>query len=190
MLRLAIAQLRPRKGAYDENLCRLGALFREMSAWAEPPELVVAPEAALTGYFLEGGVRDLALPADRFFDDLTRRSRRIFRTIAISGLYIRSHRNFHRLRDPTHTRQHFVAGNFLSIGVAQGKRDPRAGGRDRAKSGLFKYSRAGHIPGIGQRQNLRPMMHGAKRKRFRFLRFNVWHKSSLEALSIQPFRVC
>jgi len=72
VLRLAIAQMRPRKGAYDENLCRLGALFREVSAWAEPPELVVAPETALTGYFLEGGVRDLAVPAERLFDDLAR----------------------------------------------------------------------------------------------------------------------
>ena len=72
MLRLAIAQMRPRKGAYDENLRRLGAIFREVSAWAEPPELVVAPETALTGYFLEGGVRDLAVTAERLFDDLTR----------------------------------------------------------------------------------------------------------------------
>ena len=72
MLRLAIAQMRPRKGAYDENLRRLGAIFREVSAWAEPPDLVVAPETALTGYFLEGGVRDLAVTAERLFDDLTR----------------------------------------------------------------------------------------------------------------------
>ena len=72
MLRLAIAQMRPRKGAYDENLCRLGAIFREVAAWSEPPELLVAPETALTGYFLEGGVRDLALPAEQLFDDLSR----------------------------------------------------------------------------------------------------------------------
>ena len=72
MLRLAIAQLRPHKGAYEENLCRLGALFREAGGWAEPPDLMVAPETALTGYFLEGGVRDLAVSADHLFDDLTR----------------------------------------------------------------------------------------------------------------------
>jgi len=72
VLRLAIAQMRPRKGAYDENLRQLGAIFREVSAWAEPPDLVVAPETALTGYFLEGGVRDLAVTAERLFDDLTR----------------------------------------------------------------------------------------------------------------------
>ena len=75
MLRLAIAQLRPHKGAYEENLCRLGALFREAGGWAEPPDLVVGPETALTGYFLEGGVRDLAISADQLFDDLARQHR-------------------------------------------------------------------------------------------------------------------
>ncbi len=71
MLRLAIAQIRPHKGAYKENLCRLGALFREVGRWPEPPELIVGPETALTGYFLEGGVRDLALTSDQLFHDLT-----------------------------------------------------------------------------------------------------------------------
>ncbi len=50
-------------------------MFRELAAGDEPPDLVVAPETALTGYFLEGGVRDLALPADRLFDDLSRQHR-------------------------------------------------------------------------------------------------------------------
>ena len=72
MLRLAIAQIRPQKGAYEENLCRFGALLREVGNWPEPPELVVAPETALTGYFLEGGVRDLAITGDQLFNDLSR----------------------------------------------------------------------------------------------------------------------
>ena len=71
VLRLAIAQLRPRKGAYEENLGRLGVVFRELAAQAEPPDLVIAPEAALTGYFLEGGVRELAMSADQLFHDLS-----------------------------------------------------------------------------------------------------------------------
>jgi NAD+ synthase (glutamine-hydrolysing) len=75
VLRLAIAQVRPQKASYQENLCRLGKLFREVGQWPEPPELIVAPETALTGYFLEGGVRDLALTADQLFDDLTRQHR-------------------------------------------------------------------------------------------------------------------
>ncbi len=63
--------MRPKKGAYDENLGRLGDVFRAVAAAADPPELIVAPEAALTGYFLEGGVRDLAVSAERLFHDLT-----------------------------------------------------------------------------------------------------------------------
>jgi NAD+ synthase (glutamine-hydrolysing) len=70
MLRIAIAQMRPDKAAYRENLLRLGALFRELGGWPEPPELLIGPESALTGYFLEGGVRDLALSADQFYQDL------------------------------------------------------------------------------------------------------------------------
>jgi NAD+ synthetase len=72
MLTLAIAQFRPDKGAYARNLARLGDVFKEVGKWPDPPGLVVAPESALTGYFLEGGVRDLALPAEQLFQDLVR----------------------------------------------------------------------------------------------------------------------
>ncbi|MEO8030345.1 MAG: NAD+ synthase [Gemmatimonadota bacterium] len=72
MLRLAIAQFRPDKGDYAGNLGRLGALLKESAGLAEPPELILLPESALTGYFLEGGVRDLALSADQLFQDLGR----------------------------------------------------------------------------------------------------------------------
>ncbi len=71
MLHLAIAQLRPSKGAYAENLRRFGGVFREVGAWDRPPALVIAPETALTGYFVEGAVRELALTAERLFDDLS-----------------------------------------------------------------------------------------------------------------------
>ncbi len=72
MLPIALAQLRPRKGRYAENLDRLGAMLRDAAALPEPPRLVIAPESALTGYFLEGGVRDLAVEAEQLFEDLGR----------------------------------------------------------------------------------------------------------------------
>ncbi len=75
MLRLAVAQLKPRKGAYAENLGRLREAFRTLGSRPEPPELVVLPEAALTGYFVEGGVRELARSAEQLFEDLTREHR-------------------------------------------------------------------------------------------------------------------
>jgi len=72
VLLAAIAQFRPDKGDYPGNLARLGDVLREVAAWPEAPGLVVFPEAALTGYFLEGGVQELALPAERLFADLER----------------------------------------------------------------------------------------------------------------------
>lgn len=71
MLRLAIAQVRPHKGAYAENLRRFGDVFRAAAEAADPPGLIVAPETALTGYFVEGAVRELAMTAERLFDDLS-----------------------------------------------------------------------------------------------------------------------
>jgi NAD+ synthase (glutamine-hydrolysing) len=72
MLHAAIAQFRPDKGEYAANLTRLGGVFREVGGWTEPAELIVLPEAALTGYFLEGGVQELALPAEQLYEDLAR----------------------------------------------------------------------------------------------------------------------
>ncbi len=75
MLRLAVLQFRPTKGAYSSNLARLGQQFAALGSeedGAGPPDLIVCPEACLTGYFLEGGVRELALSADAFFADLSR----------------------------------------------------------------------------------------------------------------------
>ena len=69
-LDVAIVQNAPRKGRYDDNLHTLGEAFAQLRD--DPPHLVVLPEAASTGYFLEGAVYDLALPAHRFAGDLVR----------------------------------------------------------------------------------------------------------------------
>jgi N-carbamoylputrescine amidase len=67
-VRAAIVQMKPAKGRYADNLAGAREAFGQLAA--EPPDLVVFPEAAFTGYFLEGAVYDLALPAPRFADDL------------------------------------------------------------------------------------------------------------------------
>ncbi|GAB5603607.1 carbon-nitrogen hydrolase [Thermus sp. FJN-A] len=59
MVRHAVLQFRPEKARLQENLARLGAALAALRPHA--PEVVVLPEAALTGYFLQGGVRELAL---------------------------------------------------------------------------------------------------------------------------------
>ena len=64
---VALIQFKPRKGDVAGNLAALRAVFAQLIAGpAALPQLIVLPEAALTGYFLEGGVYELALSADDF----------------------------------------------------------------------------------------------------------------------------
>jgi N-carbamoylputrescine amidase len=67
-LRVAIVQMKPAKGEYRANLCTAGEAFAQLAA--ESPNLVVLPEAAMTGYFLEGAVYELAVTAQHFARDL------------------------------------------------------------------------------------------------------------------------
>lgn len=64
-MRHALLQFRPEKGRIRENLARLAQALRGLSSYR--PQVVVLPEAALTGYFLQGGVRELALTRDELF---------------------------------------------------------------------------------------------------------------------------
>lgn len=67
-MRVAIVQTKPAKGRYEENLRAAAEAFAQLRD--RKPDLVVFPEGAFTGYFLEGAVFDLALPAARFASDL------------------------------------------------------------------------------------------------------------------------
>ncbi len=72
LVHLALAQLRPRKGDYQGNLQRLGAVFAQLDSLSPRPMVLALPESALTGYFLEGGVRDNAVTAGTLARDLDR----------------------------------------------------------------------------------------------------------------------
>ncbi len=69
-MRVAIVQNKPRKGRYHDNLNELREIFAQLAEGDSPPELVVLPEAALTGYFLEGAVYELARSANDFAADI------------------------------------------------------------------------------------------------------------------------
>ena len=69
---LALAQFQPRKGDYAGNLARIGAVLAQAASLEPRPQLVCFPESALTGYFLEGGVREHAVTAGRLAADLHR----------------------------------------------------------------------------------------------------------------------
>jgi NAD+ synthetase len=70
VVNVAVAQLRPRKGDYAGNLSRLGELFARLDTLPDRPAVLVLPETALTGYFLEGGVREHAVTAGTLARDL------------------------------------------------------------------------------------------------------------------------
>jgi predicted amidohydrolase len=73
-MKLAIVQTKPRKGEFERNLASLGEAFAQLAADEHngAPDVTVLPEAALTGYFLEGGVFDAAMPADRVAERMAR----------------------------------------------------------------------------------------------------------------------
>ncbi len=72
VLHVAIGQLSPRKADYAANLAQLGQLFGRLGATGPRPHVLHLPETALTGYFLEGGTQDVALPAGALAADLQR----------------------------------------------------------------------------------------------------------------------
>jgi NAD+ synthetase len=69
-IHLVVVQFKPRKGDYVANLARLAGIFSQIDSLDPRPDVAVFPETALTGYFVEGGVRDIALTAGAFARDL------------------------------------------------------------------------------------------------------------------------
>ena len=70
LVHLAIAQFKPRKGDRPGNLARLRSVFAQVDRMEPRPTVLCLAESALTGYFLEGAVRDNAVTAGTFAADL------------------------------------------------------------------------------------------------------------------------
>jgi len=66
-LRVAVAQIKPRKGDVSANLERVRAIVRDAGSAAD---IVVLPEACLSGYFLEGGVAEAARSVEEIIEGL------------------------------------------------------------------------------------------------------------------------
>ena len=62
-LHLALAQFRPRKGDLQGNLRRVGEVLAQAAGLDPRPQVVQFPETALSGYFVEGGVREMSYDA-------------------------------------------------------------------------------------------------------------------------------
>ncbi len=69
-LTLAICQFAPKKGDTAANLSRIGALCAQAATLDPRPQVVHFPETALSGYFVEGGVREVAVTAGALAYDL------------------------------------------------------------------------------------------------------------------------
>lgn len=69
-IHLVLIQFKPRKGDYSANLARLSGIFSQIDSLEPRPDVAVFAETALTGYFVEGGVRDVALTAGALARDL------------------------------------------------------------------------------------------------------------------------
>ena len=69
-IRIALAQFRPTKGEYAENVARIGAVVAQAARLDPKPDVVVFPETATSGYFVEGGVKELAVTAGTLARDL------------------------------------------------------------------------------------------------------------------------
>jgi NAD+ synthetase len=70
---IAIAQLKPKKGDLDANFARIGSIFQQIGTLDPPPDVLVFTETALSGYFLEGGVREAARSAGEVWAALNER---------------------------------------------------------------------------------------------------------------------
>ncbi len=68
---ILIAQLHPVKNNYAANIARLGDLFAALPTLSTYPDTLLLPETFLSGYFLQGGVREIALPAGQVYADLS-----------------------------------------------------------------------------------------------------------------------
>ncbi|HKJ03350.1 MAG TPA: nitrilase-related carbon-nitrogen hydrolase, partial [Longimicrobiales bacterium] len=64
-LRVALVQFKPRKADVGANVAAVRALVADQ---AQRADVLVFPEACLSGYFLEGGVAEAALSAERLVE--------------------------------------------------------------------------------------------------------------------------
>jgi len=69
-INLLLAQFHPKKGDYAHNVRRVGDIFEQIASEGLKVDVVTLPETGLTGYFLEGGVRESARRQGQVFKDL------------------------------------------------------------------------------------------------------------------------
>jgi predicted amidohydrolase len=96
---VAAVQLSPKKADYAHNLGRVGEIFAQADAMTPRPDVLVFPETVLSGYFLEGGVREVARTRENLFRDLLDQYRKHVRSDrpmdVVLGFYELYRGNYH-----------------------------------------------------------------------------------------------
>src|SRR5512135_1737984 len=83
---LASIQFAPEKGRVSANLDKIADLARQ--AVDQDADLCLFPEAAVSGYFLEGGTSEHSLTGDGLLDELTKRLNGLPRPVDVAlGFY-------------------------------------------------------------------------------------------------------
>ena len=115
-LTLALCQFAPRKGDTAGNLARIGRLCAQAAALEPRPQVVHFPETALSGYFVEGGVREVACTAGSLSYDLDDAYRTACAAAGLDVLPLDVVIGFYeRWRDTLHN-----SAAYLSIGLDDG----------------------------------------------------------------------
>ena len=115
-LTLALCQFAPRKGDTAGNLARIGRLCAQAAALEPRPQVVHFPETALSGYFVEGGVREVACTAGSLSYDLDDAYRTACASAGLDVLPLDVVIGFYeRWRDTLHN-----SAAYLSIGLDDG----------------------------------------------------------------------
>jgi len=106
VVNLTIAQFQPKKGDYSGNLKRFEQLFESFMSADPRPDVIAFSETVLTGYFVEGGVRDVAVPASTFALALPRVLRALHRTGGCGcGILRAARKHVFQQRDLRHARR-------------------------------------------------------------------------------------
>jgi NAD+ synthase (glutamine-hydrolysing) len=115
-LTIALCQFAPRKGDTAANLARIGRLCAQASALEPRPQLVQFPETALSGYFVEGGVRDVAVTAGALAYELDDAYRTACAAAGLGAVPLDVVIGFYeRWRDTLHN-----SAAYITIGLADG----------------------------------------------------------------------
>lgn len=115
-LTVALCQFAPRKGDTAGNMARLGRLCAQAAALDPRPQVVHFPETALSGYFVEGAVREVAMTAGALAYDLDDAYRTACNAAGLDVVAIDVVLGFYeRWRDTLHN-----SAAYLTIGLDDG----------------------------------------------------------------------